>query len=298
VPALIVCILTGTLIGLSIGLLVARLGVPSFVVTLAYFLALQGVMLAIIGAGGTVPIHDKQILAINNNNLPIWLGWVLFIVCAGGYAVLGYARIRSRRRSGLSSVSIQVWAAKSIILAVLLGVATYYLSQQRGKNGADIKGVPEVVVLMLILLLGLTFLLVRTPFGRHVYAIGGNKEAARRAGIDVHLVMVICFMICSTMAAVAGILYASRNNSISPTTGGGTDLLLAVGAAVIGGCSLFGGKGRVLDAVIGGLVVAVIGNGMLLLGLKDAYVEIFTGAVLLLAATVDALSRRRAAASG
>jgi D-xylose transport system permease protein len=110
--------------------------------------------------------------------------------------------------------------------------------------------------------------------------------------------MVICFMICSTMAAVAGILYASRNNSISPTTGGGTDLLLAVGAAVIGGCSLFGGKGRVLDAVIGGLVVAVIGNGMLLLGLKDAYVEIFTGAVLLLAATVDALSRRRAAASG
>ena len=151
---------------------------------------------------------------------------------------------------------------------------------------------------MLVLLLGLTFLLVRTPFGRHVYAIGGNKEAARRAGIDVHLVMVICFIICSTMAAVAGILYASRNNSISPTTGGGTDLLLAVGAAVIGGCSLFGGKGRVLDAVIGGLVVAVIANGMLLLGLKDAYVDIFTGAVLLLAATVDALSRRRATASG
>ena len=296
---ILACLLTGAVIGLFIGLVVTRLGIPSFVVTLATFLSLQGVMLAIIGEGGTVPITDKQVLAINNNNLPIWAGWLLFAVCVGGYALLGYSRMISRRRSGLATQSVLVWGLKSLILAVLLGYATYILNKDRSFNKAvTIHGVPQVVVLMLVLLLGLTFLLVRLPFGRHVYAIGGNAEAARRAGINVKLVKTICFMICSTMAGVAGILYASRNNSISPTTGTGTDLLLAVGAAVIGGCSLFGGKGRVIDAVIGGLVVAVISNGMLLLGLKAAWVYIFTGLVLLVAATVDALSRRRAAAAG
>jgi D-xylose transport system permease protein len=296
---ILACLGSGTIIGLTIGSIVTRLGIPSFVVTLAGFLALQGVQLSIIGEGGTITINNKWIVAIDNNNLPVWLGWVFFVLVSVGYAGFGYWRILSRRRKGLSSLSLQVWALKSIILIVLLGVATAYLSKQRALNkAADIKGVPEVVILILVLLMGLTFLLVRTPFGRHVYAIGGNIEAARRAGINVVLVKTACFMICSTMAAVAGILYASRNNSISPTTGGGEDLLLAVGAAVIGGCSLFGGKGRVLDAVIGGLVVVVITNGMLLLGLADSSVEIFTGLVLLVAASVDALSRRRAAASG
>ena len=138
--------------------------------------------------------------------------------------------------------------------------------------------------------LGLTFLLSRTPFGRHVYAVGGNAEAARRAGIGVPL-KPICFIICSMLAATAGILFGSRNNSISPSTGGGTVLLLAVAAAVIGGTSLFGGKGRVIDAVIGGFVVAVIQNGMNLMGVSASYVYIFTGLVLLLAASVRRLVR-------
>ena len=154
------------------------------------------------------------------------------------------------------------------------------------------------IVAIIALLLGLTFLLIRTPFGRHVYAIGGNAEAARRAGISVKGVKTVCFILCSTLAAVAGILFASRAASISPTTGGGEALLLAVGAAVIGGCSLFGGKGRILDALIGGFVVATIANGMGLLRLQDSYIEIFTGLVLLIAATVDAVSRRRTSAGG
>ena len=186
-------------------------------------------------------------------------------------------------------------------MAVLLGICTYYLSTERSRNPAvsSIKGVPDrhpgrAGVLLLVL----TLLLSRTVFGRHVYAVGGNAEAARRAGINVPRIKLLCFVLCSTIAAVAGVLLASRVNSVTPTTGGGETLLYAVGAAVIGGTSLFGGKGRPVDAIIGGLVVAVVANGMGLLDQSAAVVYMVTGVVLLLAAGVDALSRRRAAASG
>jgi D-xylose transport system permease protein len=149
-----------------------------------------------------------------------------------------------------------------------------------------------------VLLVGTSFALARTPFGRHVYAVGGNAEAARRAGINVKQIMLFCFVSCSSLAAVGGILLASRDNSISPTTGGAETLLYAVGAAVIGGTSLFGGKGKPLDAVLGGLVIAVIINGMGLLNQPSAVVFMVTGVVLLVAASVDALSRRRAASTG
>ena len=140
-------------------------------------------------------------------------------------------------------------------------------------------------------------MLARTGFGRHVYAVGGNSEAARRAGINVSRIKITCFMICSTLAAVAGILFASRDNSISPTTGGSTTLLFAVGAAVIGGTSLFGGRGKISDAVLGGLVVGVIANGLPLITSQAGIQFIVTGLVLLVAASVDALSRRKAAPS-
>jgi D-xylose transport system permease protein len=154
------------------------------------------------------------------------------------------------------------------------------------------------VLIILLLLVGLTFLLGRTAFGRHVYAVGGNTEAARRAGIKVSSIKITCFIICSTMAAVAGVLLASRDNSVSPTTGGAQTLLYAVGAAVIGGTSLFGGRGKVMDAVIGGLVVAVIANGLPLITQQSGIQYVVTGGVLLVAASVDALSRRRSSASG
>jgi D-xylose transport system permease protein len=296
----VVCLLTGAVIGTFIGLLVARLGIPSFVVTLAMFLALQGVLLKTIGVGGTIPIRAPKLLAINNNTMPVWLGWTLYVIVVAAYALVSLRRAARRRAGGLASEGISVVIAKVAVLAVLLGAVTAYLSTERSRNPlvSSIKGVPEVVLLLLILLVGLNFVLGKTAFGRHVYAVGGNAEAARRAGINVKQIKLFCFVIGSTLAAVGGILLASRDNSISPTTGGAETLLYAVGAAVIGGTSLFGGKGKILDAVLGGLVIALIINGMGLLNQPSSVVYIVTGVVLLIAASVDALSRRRAQSTG
>ena len=296
----IACLATGAVIGLVIGLLVSRVGIPSFVVTLAAFLALQGLLLKIIGEGGTIRIQSETVLAIMAKNMPIWLGWTMFVVLMLVYAGVTYRQLATRRARGLVTTSTSVWLAKILTMAVLLGICTYYLSQERSRNPAvsSIKGVPIVIPVVLAMLVVFTLLLNRTVFGRHVYAVGGNAEAARRAGINVPRIKLLCFVLCSTIAAAAGVLLASRVNSVTPTTGGGETLLYAVGAAVIGGTSLFGGKGRPVDAVIGGLVVAVVANGMGLLDQSAAVVYMVTGGVLLLAAGVDALSRRRAMASG
>jgi D-xylose transport system permease protein len=298
--SVLVCLATGAVVGTIIGLLVARLGIPSFVVTLAAFLALQGVLLKTIGEGGTIAIRDSKLLALNNNTMPVWLGWAVFAVVVGAYAAVSLRRTAARRAGGLQSEGTSVVVGKVVVLAVLLGAVTAYLSTERSRNPAvsSIKGVPEVVLLLVVLLVGLNFVLGRTAFGRHVYAVGGNAEAARRAGINVKQVKLFCFIIGSTLAAVGGLLLASRDNSISPSTGGAETLLYAVGAAVIGGTSLFGGKGKILDAVLGGLVIAIIINGMGLLNQPSSVVYMVTGLVLLIAASVDALSRRRAAATG
>ena len=298
--ALLAALLTGVVIGLVIGLLVARLGIPSFVVTLAMFLALQGAMLLIIGEGGTIPIRDDAILVVMNGNMPVILGWVLAVVIVGGFAIINLLAINRRRKAGLAAESMSVWAAKVISLGVLVVVATYLLNQERQLATANvvIQGVPWVVVVILGLLVVLTFILQRTGFGRHIYAVGGNREAARRAGINVKGLMITCFIFCSTLAAVAGVLLASRDNSVSPTTGGAQTLLFAVGAAVIGGTSLFGGRGKVRDAVIGGLVIAVIANGLPLITQQSGIQFVVTGLVLLVAASVDAISRRRASTTG
>jgi D-xylose transport system permease protein len=298
--ALIASAATAIGIGLVLGLIVARLNIPSFVVTLASFLALQGVLLLVIGEGGTIGVDSKVILAIMNNNMSPLAGWILFVVVVGGYSVSTLLGVAQRRRKGLARQSVEVLVAKIVALAVILGVFTFVLNAERANNPAikSLKGVPMIVPFTLVFLLGLTFLLNRTAFGRHVYAVGGNAEAARRAGIDVPGIKIACFVIGSFMAGVAGILFASYNNSISPSTGGSTTLLYAVGAAVIGGTSLFGGKGRVIDAVLGGLVVAVIQGGLPLITQQSGVQYIVTGGVLLLAASVDAISRRRAAATG
>jgi D-xylose transport system permease protein len=298
--AVVAGLVTGTVIGAAIGLLVSRLGIPSFVVTLAAFLGLQGVLLKLIGEGGTISIRDKTLLALNNNNLPLWAGWLLFAAIIGGYAGVSLSRATARRKGGLQADAFGVVLGKVAVLAVLLGAATAYLSRERSRNTAvtSIKGVPEVVLLLIVLLVIMNFLLGRTAFGRHVYAVGGNSEAARRSGINVQRVKLTCFMLCSTLAATAGFLLASYDNSISPKTGGSDTLLYGVGAAVIGGTSLFGGKGKMTDAVLGGLVITIIINGMGLLNQPSSVVYIVTGAVLLVAASVDAISRRRAAATG
>jgi D-xylose transport system permease protein len=300
VLALLGGIALGAVIGLVIGLLVSRLGVPSFVVTLAFFLALQGVLLLMTGAGGTIPYRDEHVLAIMNNNMPLWLGWTFAVLTVVAFAALGFSRRLQRARAGLPTPTLLVWALKSVTFTVVVIAATTYLSRERSRNTflASLKGVPIVIVIVAGLLVVLTFLLTRTAWGRHVYAVGGNTEAARRAGINVSRVKVSCFMMCSALAAIGGVLLASRTNSVNPTTGGTDTLLFAVGAAVIGGTSLFGGKGRVLDALLGASVIAIITNGMTLQGQPQGRVYMITGLVLLLAASVDAVSRRRAASSG
>lgn len=290
----------GVAVGYAIALLVARLGIPSFVVTLSFYLGLQGVILLIIGEGGTISIRNDSILAVMNNNMPVALGWLFALVVVGGFAGTSLLGIQRRRKAGLPVQALSVWAAKVGALAVLVLVAVYLLNKERQRPAAPIviEGVPWVVPLVAAVVVGLSFLLMRTAFGRHVYAVGGNAEAARRAGIGVANIKTACFVICSTMAVIAGILIASRDNSVSPSTGGAQTLLYAVGAAVIGGTSLFGGRGKVYDAVTGGLVVAIIANGLPLVTQKSGIQFIINGLVLLLAASVDAISRRRAAATG
>ncbi|MCW8100386.1 ABC transporter permease [Streptomyces tauricus] len=289
-------ILTGTVIGLVLGLLVAKVGIPSFVVTLAAFLGFQGIVLMLLKEGTNISIRDETILAVANNNLSPALGWVLLAVSVGAYAAIQLRRSRNRRRRGLAPAPPVLLAVRIGGLAVLGAVAVHLLNQERSRNVIvdSLKGVPIVVPVIAVLLVAGTFLLQRTSFGLHIYAVGGNAEAARRAGINVAAIRISAFVICSSLAAVGGIIAASRGNSVDPNTGGSNVLLLAVGAAVIGGTSLFGGRGRVVDAVLGGMVVAVIQNGMGLMGYSSGVKYAVTGSVLLVAAGVDALSRRRA----
>lgn len=294
-----ISIMVGGLLGFILGTLVARVGIPSFVVTLAAFLAFQGLLLLLAGEGGTIRIEDKTILAVQNSNLSPILSWVFFIVVAVAYVGTGLNRLNTRRRAGLKTELVKLWVIKTTTLLLITGGAVFALTVERSNNPelVSLKGIPYVVPLILFLLAVGTFVLGRTAFGRHIYAVGGNAEAARRAGINVKRVRIAAFVICSALAAVAGMIFASRQNSISPTTGGSSTLLYAVGAAVIGGTSLFGGKGKMRDAILGGLVVAVIDNGMGLLGYAAGIKFIVTGVVLLVSAGVDAVSRRGSSVS-
>ena len=297
--ALLISIVVGALLGFIIGNLVSKLGIPSFVVTLASFLGFQGLLLLLAGEGGTIRIDNKNILAVQNNNLSPSLSWAFFLAVSVIYVLIGLARINSRRKAGLKSELKKLWVIKTASLLVIGALAVFVLNKERSNNPdlVSLKGTPYVVPVILFLLVAGTFVLGRTAYGRHIYAVGGNAEAARRSGINVKNIRTSAFVICSSFAAIAGMLFASRQNSISPTTGGSSTLLYAVGAAVIGGTSLFGGKGKMRDAVLGGLVVAVIDNGMGLLGYAAGIKFIVTGVVLLISAGVDAISRRGAASN-
>ncbi|WP_216900065.1 sugar ABC transporter permease [Nocardia alni] len=295
---LAVCV--GVAIGCITGFLIAKIGMPSFVVTLALFLAWQGAILQLIGEGGVLGISSSHVLdSVANGNLSVLWSWVLFVVAAGGYAVITLFGHFRRRAKGLVVQPTLMVLLKVGALVALAAVATAFMSVNRSPSSLiKISGVPYVVPIVLVLLVIGTYVLNRTTYGRHLYATGGNREAARRAGINVVQLRASVFVICSGVAAVGAIVYSSKVGSVDPQAGGLNTLLFAVGAAVIGGTSLFGGKGRVADAVIGGAVLAVVGNGLGLLRQPAAVVSVVTGLVLLLAATVDALSRRRAANTG
>jgi D-xylose transport system permease protein len=298
--AVLAAVAAGALIGLLLGTLVSVVGIPSFVVTLAAFLAFQGVVLELIQGGKIVSIEDPVILAIGNKYLNPAIGWVFFAIGVGGYALIQLNRRRSRLGRGLIADPLSLITLRVGSLAILTGLSVVVLNEERSRNPAliSLRGVPIVVPILIVLLVVLTFLLKRTRFGLHIYAVGGNREAARRAGINVTWIRISAFVICSSMAAVGGIIAGSRASSVDANTGGSTVLLYAVGAAVIGGTSLFGGKGRVLDAILGGTVIAVITNGLGLLNVSSGAKFIVTGLVLLAAAVIDAFSRRWAATSG
>jgi D-xylose transport system permease protein len=277
-------------IGAFQGSFVAFIGVPAFVVTLAGYQIWQGVIQKSIEKEGVIVIQDETVNNTANYFFSNTAGWVIAAIVCGVYAASVVGGVVSHRRAGVA-VRDPLFIAVKLAIVVAVTIVTVIICNKD-------RGVPFVLLLMIAALLILTFVAKRTTFGRHVYAVGGNAEAARRAGINVAWVRISCFMMCSTLAVVGGVLLASRTNSVNPNTGGTLTLLYAVGAAVIGGTSLFGGRGRVLDAILGASVVTVIDNGMTLLNQPQGRVYIITGVVLLLAASVDAISRRRAAASG
>jgi D-xylose transport system permease protein len=291
--SILIAIVAGVVIGYFIGVIVARVGIPSFVVTLACFLAFQGLQLLIIGNGGLYRIENSQVLAIQNSNLTLLQGWIFYAVGILLFIYSGFAARRRRSRNNQPNRPMVFLYAK-IAFAVVAGagvVAALNLERSSNKD-FPIHGVPIVIPVVIVLFVLGTFVLDRTKFGRHVYAVGGNPEAARRAGIKVTGVKIAVFTICSTTAAISGIISASRVGSVDASMGR-TIVLNGVAAAVVGGVSLFGGKGRLSQAVIGGFVIAIIDNGLGLMGYNSGINLLITGAVLLLAASADAISRKR-----
>ena len=286
-------------IGLIHGLIITRFQVPSFVVTLSGLLVWNGVVLMMIGGGGTVILQNKFVIGIANSNLPVNIGWIISIAIILFYAVSQFMQLNTRRKSGLSTTPIFIIIVRILFLAVVAGVVMYIANLNRGlPNGNPLTGFPGVGLVLLALLVGFSFLATRTQFGRYVYAVGGNIEAARRAGISVERIRIYVFIISSVMAGMGGIILASRLRSVDTGAGGGNLLLNSIAAAVIGGTSLFGGSGRVSSALLGALVISSVENGMGLLGYSSGRKFVITGLVLLIAVIIDAISRRSRAQSG
>jgi len=285
-----------TAYGLIQGVTITRLRLPSFVVTLGGLLMGQGLLLYVINAaapnsGGTIRLTNNVLNAIEYGSISPVAGWIVMVaavVLAGSYML---ARDSRRRASNLAAPPASVSALKVAVMAVA-GVVVVLIGNTNRGIAVVVSGVPWVVLLVIAMLVAWSTLLGRTRFGRYVYAIGGNAEAARRAGINLSRIRVLAFGLAGLTAGIMGIIYASFQGGISSNVNGGQNVLFAVAAAVIGGTSLFGGRGKMLGAVLGGLIVAVIYNGLLLLGLGPAAQDMWTAAVLLAAVTVDTLARR------
>lgn len=288
--ALPVAILTGVLIGLLQGMLVVFLHMPSFVVTLAGLLVWQGALLGLMGDAGEVRISDPFIKSIASSYLTPASAWALGAVLVVTVASQGLVTRRSQRRVGLTPAPLTKLALQTAIVAgatvaTILVLNSYF-------------GVPWLAVILVVLVLALAFVLNRTAWGQHAFAIGGNREAARRAGIGVRGSIVTVFVIAAAVAAIAGVLDASRQFAVSNAAGGGNLELNAIAAVVIGGTSLFGGRGKAYHALLGALVVGAISNGLDLLGESASVKNVTTGVILLAAVAIDALSRRRRQITG
>jgi D-xylose transport system permease protein len=298
VPAIVFAISLGAAIGILNGWLVAMIGIPSFVVTLALFLAWQGVLLFVL---------DSQPIGVNG--YPVWFGlahanmspgwsWVFTIVVTGGYLLYTVLKSLRAQARGLAADTLSLVLTRGLVIVAIGVVITVLANQNRNTNPfLVINGLPWALTIPLTLMIVCTIALNRTTWGRHLFATGGSAEAARRAGINVTHIRVTAFTLCSAFGALGGVFLASTTGGVQLDLGAGNILLFAVAAAVIGGTSLFGGRGRPRDAIIGALVIVIIPNGIgLRPSLPPSYQNIITGAVLLVAAGIDALSRRRSAA--
>lgn len=302
-PSVIVAAAVAIGLGLFTGFMVARVGIPSFVVTLANVLLFQGILLLLVREGGSVRITNGPVKDLVGVNLGPTTSWIFTALCIAGYA--GLTILRQRRSIG--ALPWSVLATKIAFTAVGCIALTIVLNGNRAFPNAPlpIRGIPLVVPALLLLVVVLNVVLHRTRFGRHIFAVGGNPEAARRAGISLVRIRLAAFTLCGFLAGIGGAFLASRVNSVDPNTGANDTLLLAVGAAVVGGTSLFGGRGRMLNAVLGGCVLALIPNGLTLIGKRvvplmgeidfssSGIKFMFAGAALLVASSVDALSRRQ-----
>jgi D-xylose transport system permease protein len=285
--AIVIAVAIAGALGVAQGSIVAKVGVPSFVVTLAGLLIFQGVILQILEVRGTILIQDHWINDTAYYYFSHFAGWIVAAIVSGLYAAFAITHVVGHRRAGVAVRDPYMLLAKVIGLAVAcFGVVAIC-------NHAQVPtGLPLAGVLVVIFLVVLTYVAKRTPFGRHVYAVGGNAEGARRAGINVTRIRILVFMISGAMAGVGGIILAANVNSVDLNVGGGTLLLDAIAAAVIGGTSLFGGRGEVRSALIGSIVIATIANGLNTAGYSTGVIYIVTGSILLLAVTLDTIARR------
>jgi D-xylose transport system permease protein len=288
--AIFAAVLVGTGIGLLQGFLFSRFGVPSFVVTLAGLLAWQGALLEVLGSTGSINITDPKITGLANTFYSDAVGWIFAAIAIGGYGavlVLGYKR---RRDAGLAAENPTSLIVRFVLVAAVVIAAILVFNSDRG--------LPLAVLILVGFVVGMEYVVKMTGFGRHVFAVGGNAEAARRAGISVNGVRIAVFMIAGSMAAIGGIMAASRLLAVNQNSGGNELLLLAIAGPVIAGTSLFGGRGSVWTALLGALVIGSISNGMDLLALSSAVKFMVTGGVLLLAVLVDAVARNQRQTSG
>jgi D-xylose transport system permease protein len=293
--AIIVAIVATGAIGSVWGILVIRLNLPSFVVTLAGLLGMEGLLLYLVnahGTGGTIRLTDAALNDLSNGNLSPTAGWIVMAAAVALFGAMTILRDRGRRKGGLVAPPLAVTITKVVAVAAA-GVALVWICNiNRGSAFVVLQGVPYPVPIVVGFLVLYTFVLGRLRFGRYLYAIGGNAEAARRGGVSLGWNRLWAFVLTGATSGAAGILYASRLGSISNNVDGGTLVLYAVAAAVIGGTSLFGGRGKMVHALLGGLVIATIYNGMGLIGLAASYQFMVTALVLLAAVTIDALARR------
>jgi D-xylose transport system permease protein len=298
--AVLLAILAGVLIGFLQGFWFARLHVPSFVVTLAGYLGWQGALLYVLGSTGTVNLTDPFILGLANTRLPLALGWAVGVIFVLLDALQELRQRAQRAATALPVQSIGALIGRLALVAAALLIAVGIMSVNRNpvKGGIPIQGVPLGVLILIAFIVILDLVTRRTPFGRHLFAVGGNAEAARRAGINVDRMRIAAFTLCSGLAACGGVLAGSRLLAVNQSSGSGDVLLNAIAAAVIGGTSLFGGRGSTWAALLGALVIGSIANGMDLLAFASSVKFMVTGAVLLLAVTIDASARSRRLQTG